>query len=205
MISKNTSLFFIAFIALLGLSGCARYKAQPLNRLATGLGQNSKEQTISFAYRVFSQSDCKKYLDRDVLAKGYQPIHITLSNNTNRYLYVSTTGFSLPCVMAEEVAQKVHTSTSKRAVSYGVAGLFIWPFLIPAVVDGVGSSQANQQLDLDFGQKTIRDQTVSPYSTINGLIFVPCAYFHEDFTFTVIDSENQERFVLTPGKPRLTV
>lgn len=200
---KNNKLLATSFIIILGLSGCAGYKARSLNRLTPVASPYLKERSVSFAYRVFTKHDCKKYLDRDVLKRGYQPIHITITNNTNRHLCISTKSFSLPCVSAEEVAQKVHTSTAGRAAGYGVAGLFLWPLLIPAVVDGVGSSQANEQLDLDFDQKAICDQTLSPFSTINGLIFVPVEYFSDNFTFTFTDPENKQQFVLGTHKSKI--
>ena len=85
-------------------------------------------------------------------------------------------------------------------MSYGVAGLFLWPFFIPAVVDGVKSSQANQRLDEDFAKKELADQIISPYNTINGLIFVPKNEFSRDFTVTAVDVEKRVRFALNSNK-----
>ena len=201
---KDCTILGASLVVLLGLSGCAHYGARPLNRLSGGVLSNKKEQFVSFKHRVFSKRDCKKYLDRNVISKGYQPVNIELTNNSNRCLDISTKRFSFPCVPAEEVASKVHTSTTNRAVGYGVAGLFVWPLLIPAVVDGVGSSNANKQLDEDFAQKELRDQIVGPYSRINALIFVPKEDFDKHFSFTVVDRQNGEKFVLSPGSPRLS-
>ncbi|MCL4360923.1 hypothetical protein M1446_01035 [Candidatus Dependentiae bacterium] len=196
---KSKNLMVFVCIALIGLAGCARYQAKSLNKIDTSifsLSQNSQEKFVSFSYHIFDTDDCMKYLDRNVIAKGYQPIQITITNNTNRYLNISMSNFSLPYVSSEEVAKRVHTSTVKRSVGYGILGLFIWPFLVPAIVDGIGSSEANRKLDADFAKKTLKDKILRPYSTINGLIFVPVKKFKKDFTFTIVDEENHERFVL---------
>lgn len=191
-------LFFMCLMSILLLPGCAHYRARPIGKLYTGIATKTKqEQYITFAYHIFNHSDCKLYLDRDVISKGYLPVHITLTNHTNRHLYVSLKSFSFPCMPAEVVAQKVHTSTAKRAAGYGIASLFIWPFLIPAIIDGIGSSEANKLLDMDFTNKALNDQIMTPFSMINGLVFVPYNDFHKNFTFTVIDHETQEHFELS--------
>lgn len=196
---------FSLCIGVLLLSGCAKYRAQPLNRLSTCVS-NKQEPLIAFAYKPLDKADCQRYLGRDVLAKGYQPIQITFSNNTNRYLNFSKANISIPCVCAGEIAHKVHTSTAARASIYGVAGaLFFWPLVIPAIVDGVGSSRANKKLNMDFSKKELCDQIVAPFSTINGLIFVPVEKFDPEFKITLVDANNHDQFTLTTGKPSLKI
>lgn len=195
----------MSIVALFSISGCARYSAQPLSRLKTVNpqkqdGSEKPEKAISLAYNVYDKWDCKKYLNRDVLSKGYQPVQITITNNSDRYINFSKENISLPTVSAADVAKKVHTSTITRATCYGVAGLFLWPFFIPAVVDGVRSSQANQKLDEDFAKKELSDQIITPYSTINGLIFVPKDEFKHNFTITAVDVEKRVRFALNSNK-----
>ncbi|MFA6534856.1 MAG: hypothetical protein WCS92_01225 [Candidatus Babeliales bacterium] len=202
---RRVSFLIMSVVALGAVSGCARYSAQPLNRIKTVSphkqdGSEKPEKAISLAYNVYDKWDCKKYLNRDVLAKGYQPVQITITNNSDRYINFSKENISLPTVPAADVAKRVHTSTMTRAVSYGVAGLFLWPFFIPAVVDGVKSSQANQRLDEDFAKKELADQIISPYNTINGLIFVPKNEFSRDFTVTAVDVEKRVRFALNSNK-----
>lgn len=188
-------LFSTALVATCLLSsGCARYRAQPLLQLVNPCPAHPiNTEDIKFAHKVFSPADCKIFLDRDVLRHGYQPVQITITNNSNRYLRFSARGISLPCVPPFEVAQRVHTSTVSRVVGWGVPGLFIWPFLIPAVVDGVGSENANKQLDIDYATKFARAQVIEPYTTLNGIIFVPLHSFNPHFTVTLVDQETREK------------
>jgi hypothetical protein len=181
-------------ICLLGLSGCAGYRARPLNRLA--IMPQAQEPSVSFRYRAFSKADCRRFLDRDVIAKGYQPIHVTISNNSNRYFNFSLENMSVSCVDGSHVAKEVHTSTITRVASYGIGSLFFPPLLIPAVIDGIGSSHANQKLDMDFEYKSLRNQVISPFATINGLIFVPIEEYSRDFTLALTDAQTHERVIL---------
>ncbi len=196
-------LLSLSFVALFALTGCAHYSARPLYRISTAVPR--EQNYLSLACHIFSQSDCKHYLDRDVIAKGYQPIHITLTNNSNRSISFALANVSLPCASAEEIAQMVHTSTIKRAASYGIAGFFIWPFLIPAAFDSMCSLRANKRLDVDFARKALRDQIVHPFSTIHGLLFIPVEQFNLDFNITVHDLEHSQRFVLTPTNSYIQV
>ncbi|HEV2601783.1 MAG TPA: hypothetical protein VGT41_05845 [Candidatus Babeliales bacterium] len=201
----NIRSFSIAVVipSLILLNGCAHYRAKPLKPLMPTT--QSVEQSISFSYEVFDVDDCVRYLDRNVIAKGYQPIQITLANNTDHYFSVSTKTFSFDCLKPQEVAEKFHTNTVGRAIGYGVAGLFVWPFIIPAIVDGVGSSRSNKRLDADFSRKTFRSQVIKPHTTVNGLLFVSCDDFDENFTLTVTDQANNQYIVLSPAKPKYNI
>jgi hypothetical protein len=192
----------LSIIIIVTLSGCASYKARPLKPIDTVESSPFLDtKAVSFSYRVFDKKDCRKYLDRDVLKQGYQPVHIRLTNSSEKPVYFSRKSISLPTVDAYEVAHKVHTNTAGRAVGYGVAGLFVWPFLIPAIVDGVGSAEANEQLDIDFENKALNDQIINPYETVNGLIFVPMESFAFDFRITLTDPSSSQPIVLSTTKP----
>lgn len=194
----------IGIVILLGLSGCAAYRAKPLRRL-TIKNFSHTDQVVSFEHRVFTRRECRKYLDRNIMVRGYKAIHITLTNNTHNTLSFSPTRFSFPCVDPQEVADTVHTNTTARAVGYGVTGIFIWPFLIPAVVDSIGSSKANEKLNADFHRKTLHEQIVKPLSTINGLIFVPNESFNAEFSFILTDLTNNKQYVLSSAQPELCI
>jgi hypothetical protein len=206
MMSKAVKrIFSLSCVVLLGLSGCAHYKARPLNKFKKNATLQMDKPIVSFTYDIFDREDCKRYLDRNVIAKGYQPIHIMITNHSSRYLELSLDHFSLPLVGVQEVARFVHTSTAKRVITYGILGLFIWPFLIPAVVDGIGSEKANERLDADFISKALRSQIIPPHGSVSGLLFVPYDDFYEDFSLTLVDRESRERLVLSSLNPWICI
>ena len=184
----------VTLTALVALSSCASYRAAPLNTVASDMmfQPSSDQGGVMISAKAFSRSDCKTYLDRDVISKGYQPVQLYIENNSNRVYQFSLSRISLSCARPEEVAEKVHTSTIGRAVGYGTAALFLWPMAIPAIVDGVKSANANESLDTDFSAKTARDQLLFQHSHLNKLIFVPVCDFQSTFKVTLIDQESHE-------------
>lgn len=192
----RSGLMIVAGISTLTFvfAGCASYNAAPLNTLPSEpaksiLGSNSELLVVA---KAFNKADCKRYLDRDVIAKGYQPVQLYIQNDSDRSYSFSLNRISIACARPEEVAEKVHTSTAGRAAGYGAAALIVWPLAIPAVVDGVKSANANESLDNDFSSKTARDQTIAPHSYFNKLIFVPVNEYQPTFTVKLIDQDTNK-------------
>ena len=103
------------------------------------------------------------------------------------------------------MANAAHTNTVGRVVGYGLAAIAIPRFIIPAIVDGIGSKEANHHLDADFAGIALRNQIVAPYSTVHGLIFVPNDEFNPSFTMSVTNQETGTSYTLSSSKPELNV
>ena len=173
------------------LTGCASYQSNTLSALDPECVREYPEiEGVSIGCKAYSKEDCFTFLDRDVIAKGYQPIQLTFQNNTdNRYVF-SIGGVSLPCTNPETVASTVHTNTAGRVIGYSVGGLLFWPLFIPAVVDGIGSSNANKELDKDFYDKAKERLVIHPKGFSKTLLFVPRAQFAPVFDVTLIEEES---------------
>lgn len=206
MLSNKTAPLF-TIIGLLCLAGCAHYNARPLKKLAPSASPHIKERFVSVSYRLYDKNDCEKYLGRkDILKKGYQPIQFTITNNTKKTLYISNDSFSFTSTPAHVVAKKVHTDTTGRVLAYGIPGmLFMWPFLVPAVVDGIGSSRANAELDEDFDNKEIEDAQIQPFSTANGVVFTPLKSFKDNFSITLTDIQSNKPIILKSNNRRVSI
>lgn len=192
-------LIAILCLPLLILSSCASYKASSLNNLSSAIiTTSSNKEPVVIVAKAFDKNDCKRHLDRDVLAEGYQPVQLFIQNNSNSNYNFSLDKISLPCARAEEVAQTVHTSTVQRVVWYSAGALILSPlFAIPAVIDGIKSKNANEALDNDFAAKTAKNQVIHSYSTLNKLIFVPVAEYQEGFTVTLVDMDSNKPKILS--------
>jgi hypothetical protein len=184
----------LLLLSLVFLCGCASYKATPLNTLSSDIIQTFPAQgNVTITAKAFNKADCKKYLDRDVISKGYQPVQLYIQNGSEKPYLFSLNRISLSCARPEEVAEKVHTSTAGRATGYGAAAVLTCGlFAIPAIVDGVKSSQANEALDNDFSAKTARDQVIHAHSHFNKIIFVPVNEFQSPFTVTLVDQKTNQ-------------
>ena len=175
----------------IALTSCASYRASSLVNLSPDLvvrSKGSNYENITICAKTYDKNECKKYLDRDVISQGYCPVQLYIENNSDRDYLFSLNRVSLPCARPEEVAEKVHTSTAGRAVGYGAAAVLTCGlFAIPAIVDGVKSSNANSALDNDFAAKAARDQMIYQHSHANMLMFVPASSYQSTFTVTLID------------------
>lgn len=189
----------ILLAASLLLAGCANYTASTLSNLEPALvvSEQTSSAPLQVAAKTFNRADCKQYLDRDVISKGFQPVQLYIKNNSEKNYVFSLSRIDLPLANPQDVANRVHTSTIGRIVGYGVASMIIWPFVIPAIVDGIKSSEANEALDCDFSAKSARDQIIAPYSYVNTLLFVPVQSYQRPFTVTLIDQETKEPVALT--------
>jgi hypothetical protein len=183
-----------AVLIVVLFSGCAGYKAVAIPKLQPEFAANAQKQNdVVVAVRVFTVDDCRRYFDYDIIGGGYQPIQIGVDNQSKEYWLLSKNGISQPSVPPEEVATACHRSTVGRATAYGVGALFLWPLAIPAVVDGVKSSNANTRMDSDFAAKGLQDSVIQPFNTVNGIIFVPVAECRPDLTINLINKETRDK------------
>lgn len=199
MIGKKSVMRKVCLIlgAVVALTGCASYQSSPLAALDPKyIKQCEQVKGLSIGAKAYDETDCYIFLDRDVIEKGYQPIQLTFQNTTDRHYLFSTNEVSLPCVNFEEVAKTVHTSTLGRAAGYSAGGLIflklLWPLFIPAVVDGIKSSNANQALDRDYYDKAKEHLVITPNSFVKTLIFVPRSHFAPVFDITLLEEETRE-------------
>lgn len=187
---RISSLLMLVIAAL--FTGCASYQAESLSALSSDYVQAYDEvEGMSIGCKAYTVEDCYNYLDRNVIAEGYQPIQFTFYNHSNQTYLYSTKGVSLPCVSSEEVARTVHTSTAGRITGYTIGGVILFPLssplFIPAIVDGIKSSNANASLDVDFSEKTKSQFEIKPKSFSNTLIFVPKALYAPIFELSLIN------------------
>jgi hypothetical protein len=203
---KQKKILLSAIALSLLTCSCASYSADPLSDLVQT--SSSKEEISVFA-KTFTKADCKKFFDRDVISKGYQPVQIYIKNNSNLSYSFSLDCISLPIARPDEVAKKVHTSTVGRVVGYGAGAAALSTLLavpmafsgktnhlellyIPAVVDGYKSSSANSALDADFALKAAKNKVIFPHSSFNGVIFIPLEAYRDSFTLTLVEQESEQ-------------
>lgn len=190
---KKIAAFFVILLAV-SFTSCARYNASALSSVSPEwIRDIPPSDGLIVAAKTFSKSECKRYLDRDVISKGFQPVQLYIENVSEKTYLFSTKRVNLTLVPPDEVAQKAHTSTLGRISGYGAAALFATPlFLIPAVVDGYKSSKANDALDSDFSIKGAKDQLIAPFTHTNMLLFVPLDNMQDSFIITLLDEETMK-------------
>lgn len=170
--------------------GCAKYQVLSLEPLKPEFHRSALSvEGVHVCHEVLDGVACKRYFNKDLKKAGIQPIQVTIANNSMRTLLLDLSRCSVPCMPGDEVAKKAHFNTAGRATGYGVAGLFIWPLLVPAIVDGAGSSKANTQMDHDYASKGLKDQVIHPFDTADGVFFVPLERMSPNLTIHLVDRE----------------
>ena len=197
------------------LTSCASYKARPLDTLSFNF--EAPLDNVYTSCKAFTKEDSNRYLGKNVLSRGYQPVQISIRNDSNDAFYLPVTGVSLPVVDPEVIAEDLQYSTTARTVAMTGAGivganliaipsvLVLGPLGVLAplamlvaapVVTGVKSSQANQQMEHDYNKKGAKDVYISPHSTVNMLLFVPEDQYHPDFTITLRNTRTNDTLIV---------
>jgi len=130
------------------------------------------QEGLKVGVNFLDAKESKQVFGVGKVSKVCQPTYIVIDNRTNDSYEFKKRMLNKQSIPAEEVAKECGFSTVGRATGYGVAGLFIWPLLIPAVVDGVGSSQANERMQDDYMYKEIKDERIQPNGLLNGVVFL---------------------------------
>lgn len=127
---KKSTIFMLSFIAVVSSNLQARYKEIPLEHLK--LQSNlTTQQDVAWDYKIFNKKDCKKYLKSGNILrkghqpKGYQPIQITVKNNTSHDIIISPQDFTLTHVPALQVAEKLHRNNLARGLGFATPAVII--------------------------------------------------------------------------------
>lgn len=187
-------LFAVLLSIALLVSGCASYKSGVLPSKDVFTYDNKQEKNGLIAVAdILDAKETKRVFQFDLQSKGVQPIYIIIDNRTTQTYEFSKANLNKNALSSQEVADKCKFSTVGRATTYGVLGLFVWPFLIPAVVDGVGSANANKKIEDDYAYKEIIDKSrIAPNGMLTGIVFVEKMKPGENFDMRLLDVETSE-------------
>lgn len=191
MIKKS----FLLIVLVPLLASCAGYKSRPLKTLRVEPIKGHRD--ILFNSHVYNINDCEMYLGRNVIKEGFRPIQIALKNQSSRFLIFNLNNFSLKTTPFDVVARSVYQSVLARALGYGIPGVFffLWPLIIPAIVDSYWASVANEQLLADYMEKSLANIVIDPDSLLEGLIFISSGNYNSQLNLTLIDRDSHEKII----------
>lgn len=191
-----------AFVGLLViLPNCAKYRPMGLPH-PTGHAQEVEGVEVitrklkSDEFRVcFDTSSKNVYLKHDA-------IQLHFKNNRSKPLILKAKNIDLPLESSKLIAKKLHRNTVARAGGYGVGSLFLFPLIVPAIVDGVKSSKANQKINYDVKSKVINHKQsiiIEPNRSLNKVIFVSKEEVKPTFNIKLIE-EGTNKEITIPCK-----
>lgn len=194
----NFSRYFAVGLSLISavlLSGCAKYRPHQFHDRPI-----TKSCKVQVAARLLREDDARYYFGRRILAKGFQPILLTVDNPTERTYMLDAWDVTLTLEHDKTVMRAVNFSPEQRIIAWSVLGLFLWPFFIPAAVDGVMASQANKDMAQDFADRVLSCDSyikVRSFTTMSKVMFVRKEHVKHKFAVVLSDRETREKTSFT--------
>ncbi len=160
----------ISMSIVLLICGCAKYNPKPL----TPIGLNQKievQNNIQAVQKPLTEEECKMFFDRRVIKAGYQPIQISIRNNSTENYVLNSNNIDLPLVSIQDVTKKLHRNPITKGLKYFIiAGPLLGAF------EGLNSQGVNNKITSDFNTRCL-DETkivhIKPNQSLNTVVFIP--------------------------------
>jgi hypothetical protein len=157
---------------------------------------SNEAKGLAIIAKSYSHNESRSYLHRDLIKRGYQPIQITIQNNTPKSYALSREGISLPTASPGKVARAVMKESIPRSIGLKIASFLFWPFMIPSTIDGIVTMRSHYLLRKDLSAKAVKEkdkeEVVLPYSIFNRVVFVPKEELRETMTVTLIEHDSDD-------------
>ena len=164
----------------------------------------AQEDHISLSIKALTLEEAKKQLNGDIVGWGYQPIQITIENQSSDPYLLSPDSIGLSLVDPKKVAKEIIKSSIPRAVGFKIAGLIFWPFSIPSVVDSLMTLKIHREMKKNLTSKAVKSEIIAPYSSFNRVFFVYLEEYKESFAITLQNQETlEDRVFLVEGPQEL--
>ncbi len=186
---KKVILAVLGCLALFLAMNQGSLQTGPLSTLLALKGGFLQQERVILSVKALNAEESKEYLQGDMLAWGYQPVQVTIENNSPDPYFLSPDSVELPLIQSEKVAKEILKKSIPRAIGFKVASLFFWPLMFPSAVDSLMTLKSYNSLKKSLSSKLIKEEMIAPYSVINRLFFVKVENYQDSF---VIKIQNQE-------------
>lgn len=196
---KFFRILVIAFCAISAgfLGGCAKYTPRELQK---PIGLSKEVENVKVTAAVLTDADCHYYFSRRMASKGFVAVQLMIQNKGKETFVLDMNDVGLQLEDQRSIARALHLNTFNRVVAYLIPSLFLWPFIIPAAVEGVKSNNANRSLDRDFSRRIIDGDSrliIRPGSTVNKVMVVRNENLQSSFDLVIQNKNTKIRYPLT--------
>ena len=185
------TLFVLLLLAI--LPNCARYNPKELIRPKNSNSKINKDGLVA-SKKVLTENECKKYFNRKLLARGFQPVQLFIKNKTNKTYTLKAEDINAELIPVKRVSRKMHRNVGWKATKYFIIGGPIW-----AALEGYSSHEVNGKINSDLEERAIEENSkfkIKPNRILNKVFFVRKSKSIEDFNIKLIDSETKEKITL---------
>lgn len=146
--------------------------------------------------KAYSGIESQKYLHRNLPSRGYQPIQISIQNNTPQTFALCSQSIDLPLTSEKQIAKGVFIEGIPRSIGFKIASLFFWPLMIPGTIDTMVTMKCHQKLKRNLTTKSVKDyqEIILAYSTVNRIIFVKAEDCQPHFHVSLVDQETWKTY-----------
>jgi hypothetical protein len=146
------------------------------------------ENKLVVTSKAYTVEDSKKHLKKNLIKFGFQPVQITIHNNTSHSYSIASSGVEIPVATAADIVSKVARSAIPRAIGFKAASLLFWPFNIASTIDGLKGLKDNAKLRRDLSARSFKGgETILPYSIVSRVLFIPAGKFKSLFNIQMFD------------------
>jgi hypothetical protein len=142
--------------------------------------------------------ESKNYLGADYLKLGYQPMLLTIKNNSGDELLLRGSAIQLPLQTRSEMAQLAHYDTFFWTTTTGYAAfLFFWPALVPVAIGGSYMAWSNNTVSRKVYMSVLEYADaceILPYDHLERILFVNQSQLTNSF-FMYLYNVNKKQFV----------
>ena len=195
LIFQKNSYFstILAVVLFVLISGCAKYSPKPL-RIPSGVVKQNGD--IEVSKKIFSEADSKRFFDRKLIARGYQPIQLYIKNNSDKIYVLNSRDIALPLEPVDSVATSMHRDVAWKATKYFILLGPVW-----AALEGYNSYEINKKIDSDLKVRTVNEQDtieIKPGGVFNRIMFVSNENLQTSFDLKLesLDKEKKINFSL---------
>jgi hypothetical protein len=191
---KLTKSFLLTLINASCLCAFLIVAAAPVRPAAAlALPQPFAAPGVAIFYKFYSAQESSRLLSRDLLRMGYQPIQISIYNDTDQTWQLAPDQVSLPSVSGNKIAKKIFKKGLWRSLIYKVGGLFFWPLMVPGVVDNIHTVISYRGAKKSLTAKGLSEELIAPYSTVHRVLYVPLDRLVSSFGLTLIAADATEQ------------
>jgi hypothetical protein len=192
-------IFTASIVTLLGLgmilTSWDSYRRGPIASISSNTHVFARDaKGVKVFAKQYTRSESKAFLDRNLIGYGYQPIQVTVENNTAESYVLSRDGISLPSASGKKVAMSISKKAFPRSIALKIASFFFMPMMIPSTLDGIYTLKNHMQMRKDYSAKGVKDEDekIAPYSTFHRVVFVPNKEMRETLTVTLLAEDDKK-------------
>ena len=187
----------------LALSGCVRYRPQPVEDAAFWERVQIRERAgLRVSAAALGPAESRETFGVDLARHGIQPVWLQIENIGNRRWVFLQQSVDPRYFAPREAAYRSHFSTTKRFLSFGLLGIVLWPAVILAPVQAVTAVNANGRMDDLFVEREIGNAVIHPGDKESGFVFTHLDGGTKQVDVTLLHPDGPETFrmfVKAPG------